>query len=215
MTSPIPDPSIRGTVVYRRAKGADGSPAGHSRRGRTLESKARVVCGRCNSGWMSRTEESVRSFLAPLISRREVALTADNPWSLATWAVKTMLLLQHTHRRADQIIIPSRDYTDLFAARVPSPLMIVLTACAEPPGRGSGIEATVGYLDENRDMAGIATLVESDGSGDLVDMHAYTVTLRIGYWIGHVLRIGSRSHRRPGSRSGPVRVRADDLASPG
>lgn len=78
----------------------------------------------------------MRSFLPSLISGREVALTADNQWSLATWAVKTMLLLQLTHRRADQIVIPSRDYTDLFTARVPSPLMIVLTACAESPGRG-------------------------------------------------------------------------------
>jgi hypothetical protein len=76
-----------------------------------------------------------------------------------------MLLLQHTHRRADQIVIPPRDYADLCTARAPSPLMIVLTAYAEPPGRGSGTEATVEYLGENRDMARIAALMESDASG--------------------------------------------------
>jgi hypothetical protein len=42
--------SVTGTVVYRQSKGQRGdASAAHSRHGKSLETKARAVCGRCNS----------------------------------------------------------------------------------------------------------------------------------------------------------------------
>ncbi len=69
--------------------------------------------------------------------------------------------------------------------------MTVLAAYMEPPGRGSNVEATVQFLAENRNMARIAGLMAQDDEPDPVDMHAYTATLQIGYWVSHVIRVGS------------------------
>src|SRR5260370_26754049 len=90
------------------------------------------------------------------------------------------------------MLIPPRDYADLFANKSPSPLMQVLSAYMEPPGRGSPLEATAEFLAENRAMSGVARLMESEGERPPADLHAYTATLRIGHWVAHLVRVGSR-----------------------
>ena len=174
----LEDASITGTVVYRQSKERPGyAPAVHSRRGKSLETKARVVCGACNSTWMSQIEQSVRAFLPELVKGHRVQLTRDRQEALARWSVKTILMLQHTHLRSHQVVIPPADYAAFFAAKSPSALMRVLTACIEPPGRGSSVEATVQFLAENRDMAALAGLMRQDGEPVPADMRAYTATL--------------------------------------
>jgi hypothetical protein len=69
--------------------------------------------------------------------------------------------------------------------------MTVIAACSEPPGHGSWAEATVRFLAENRDMTAVASLMAQDGEPLPEDMYAYTATLQIGYWVSHVIRIGS------------------------
>jgi hypothetical protein len=185
-------PSVIGTVVYRQSKGRPGdAPAVHSRRGKSLETKARVVCGTCNSTWMSQIEQSVGAFLPKLVKGRRVLLTRGRQEALARWSVKTILMLQHTHLRSHQVVVPPADYAAFFADKSPSALMRVMTARIEPPGQGSNVEATVQFLAENRDMAAIAGLMQQDGQPDPVDMHAYTATLQIGYWVSHLIRVGS------------------------
>ena len=51
-------------------------------------------------------------------------------------------LLQHTHRHADQIVIPPNDYADFLTAQLSSPLLVVLTACTEPPGGEPDLTST-------------------------------------------------------------------------
>jgi hypothetical protein len=69
--------------------------------------------------------------------------------------------------------------------------MRVIAAFLEPPGRGSSVEATIEYLAEPRDMTAIATLMTADGEPAPQDMSAYTATLRIGFLVLHVIRVGS------------------------
>lgn len=185
------DPSVTGSIVYRQSRQVGGAPIGHSHRGDWLDTQARVICASCNTGWMNQAEESVRAVLPKLIQGSQLVLTHEDQEALATWTVKTILMLQHTHRRANQLVIPARDYTDLFANKTPSPMMQVLTAYMEPPGRGTPIEATVEFLAENRAMAGVARLMETEGEPAPTDLHAYTATLRIGHWVAHLVRIGS------------------------
>jgi hypothetical protein len=211
----LEDASVTGTVVYRQSKGRPGdAPAVHSRRGKSLETKARVVCGACNSTWMSQIEQSVTAFLPKLVKGHRVLLTRGRQEALARWSVKTILMLQHTYLRSYQVVIPPADYAAFFAAKSPSALMRVLTACIEPRPGGSTVEATVQFLAENRDMAALAGLMRQDGEPAPVDMHAYTATLQIGYlgepchprWLAAV-RCGA------GSWPGHAQLRADDLAS--
>jgi hypothetical protein len=192
LLSALDDASVTGTVLYRQSKGLPGDlPAVHSRHGKSLESKARAVCGACNSGWMSQIEQSVMAILPGLVRGHQVLLTPGDQEALARWSVKTILMLQHTHRRSHQVVIPAADYAAFFAGKSPGPLMRVLAACAEPPGRGSDAEATIQFLAENRNMDAIIALMAQDGEPPPVDLHAYTATLQIGYWVSHVIRVGS------------------------
>lgn len=188
----LEDTSVTGTAIYRRSRGSLGDvPAVHSRIGKSLETKARAVCGTCNSSWMSQIEQSVGSVLPELARGRRVLLTREDQESLARWSVKTILMLQHTHKRSHQVVIPPSDYAAFFAEKAPSALMTVMAACIEPPGHGTAAEATIQFLAENRDMAAVASLMAQDGGPAPVDMHAYTATLQIGYLVSHLIRIGS------------------------
>jgi len=187
----LTDPSVTGSVIYRQSKGPDGSPVARSHRGDWRDAQVKVVCGDCNSGWMNQLEQAVRLFVPDLINGRPVMLTREDQQALAAWTVETVLMLQHTHLRAHQVAIPPADYAGLFAAKSPSQLMRVIAAFVEPPGRGSNVEATIEYLAEPRDMTAIATLMARDGERDPQDLSAYTATLRIGFLVLHVIRVGS------------------------
>jgi hypothetical protein len=90
-------------------------------------------------------------------------------------------MLQHTHKRSHQVVIPPADHSVFFAEKSPSALMRVLVARIEPPGHGSDVEATTA----------VARVMRQDGQPAPVDMHAYTATLQIGYSVSHVIRVGS------------------------
>jgi hypothetical protein len=116
----------------------------------------------------------------------------------------TILLLQHTHSRAAQLIIPPSDYADVYEVKSPTTLMKVFIGYLEPPGRGSAVEASAEYLAEDRSMTDISRLLESDGLPPALDICAYTATLRLGYWVAHVLRVGSPQFIERVSPAGPA-----------
>ncbi len=53
-------------------------------------------------------------------------------------------------------------------------------------------------------MAELARLLESDGLPPPADMRAYTATLRLGFWVVHVLRVGSPKFIERVSPAGPA-----------
>jgi hypothetical protein len=53
-------------------------------------------------------------------------------------------------------------------------------------------------------MADISRLLESDGSPPSLDMRAYTATLRLGFCVVHVLRVGSPEFIERVSPAGPA-----------
>lgn len=86
-------------------------------RGRAPRIRSRSVCKACNSGWMSRLEQATKPILEPLIlfnpsspADRRV-LSAGDQEVLATWAVKTALVLNETYTSGKQVIAQSEyDY---------------------------------------------------------------------------------------------------------
>jgi hypothetical protein len=198
------DPSVTGSFVYRQSSQADGSHAAHSHSGSWVDVKARAECSRCNAGWTRQIEESVSTFLPELIKGHQVQLSVRDQQALASWSVVTVLLLQHTHSRVARLVIPASDYADVYETKSPTALMKVFTGYLEPPGRGSRAEVSAEYLAEDRSMAGISRLLESDGVPPPLDMRAYTATLRLGFWVAHVLRVGSSQFIERVSPAGPA-----------
>jgi hypothetical protein len=54
--------------------------------------KVKVVCGKCNNGWMSQLEKQAGSVLQRLMADERMDLSDDEQELLALWAAKTMLL---------------------------------------------------------------------------------------------------------------------------
>ncbi|MFE3861102.1 hypothetical protein ACFXPT_11795 [Streptomyces goshikiensis] len=89
-----------------------------------LNEQVRVVCASCNNGWMNGLEEDVRDFLPALIRGEQAVLDDARQRHLASWALKTMLMYQHTHGAVAQSVIPAKDHAAFFAERQPSRFML-------------------------------------------------------------------------------------------
>lgn len=198
------DPSATGSLVHRQSRQADGSQTAHSHVGSWVDIKARAECARCNGGWTRKIEESVSAILPKLIRGERMQLSITYQQALASWSVVTILLLQHTHSRAARLVIPPSDYVGVYEVKSPTSLMKVFSGYLEPPGRGSEVEASAEYLAEDRSMADIARFLESNGLPPPLDMRAYTATLRLGYWVTHILRAGSPQFIERVSPTGPA-----------
>lgn len=198
------DPSVTGSLVFRQSRQADGSDAAHSHSGSWVDVKAKAECARCNGGWSRQIEESVSGVLPKLIRGQRMQLSVTDQEALASWSVVTVLLLQHTHNRAARLVVPASDYADVYKAKSPTALMKVFTGYLEPPGQGGPVESSAEYLAEDRSMADIARLLESDGLPPPADMRAFTATLRLGFFVVHVLRVGSPHFIERVSPAGPA-----------
>jgi hypothetical protein len=87
--------------------------------------EVRVVCEKCNNGWMEDMESAVRPFLGPMIQAEQVtALSPDSQYSLAAWATKTALMLQDF--KTGHRIVPDSEYHRFYVAKQPAPGYLVL-----------------------------------------------------------------------------------------
>lgn len=174
-----------------------------------LDAKAKVACADCNNGWMNGLEAGVRNFLPRMIRERGARLRRRQQTALAAWTVKTAMMMQCTHPKADQQVIPPTDYEALYRQREPSAMMRVWLGrmdevplyASNIPGKDIanpvefvGIPHAANYVDEN------GSVVASD--------RAYVVTLRIGYFIGQIVRIGPIGPPEIEAKVSPGRLRS-------
>lgn len=78
---------------------------------RPFREKTRIVCERCNNGWMSTLEMAAQPILTPAIQGTRCLLTADQQRIAATWAFKTCLVYQAS--QAERPIAPASHFFDL------------------------------------------------------------------------------------------------------
>ena len=82
------------------------------KQGHVSTKKVRVVCTRCNNGWLSGIEESTKPLLLSVISGDPITLDAPKRAMLATWAAKTIMTAEFVDRKL--VAIPSEDRTYLM-----------------------------------------------------------------------------------------------------
>jgi hypothetical protein len=57
-----------------------------------LDETVKVVCSRCNSGWMNQLEANARAPLTSMIRGQQTELTPDDQRAVAAWVAMTMLM---------------------------------------------------------------------------------------------------------------------------
>ncbi|MET7351556.1 hypothetical protein [Streptomyces mirabilis] len=140
-----------------------------------LNDQVKVVCANCNSGWMNDLEEGVRAFLPALIRGGLAILDPEEQHALTAWSLKTMLMYQHTHRRADQVAIPPEDFKAFYEERTANRLMTARIAfMLYPP------DDSIPLVD---------TLYQGHGETDDSE-RAWIGTLKIGCLVVQILRLG-------------------------
>jgi hypothetical protein len=76
------------------------------------------VCKRCNNGWMSGIEGSVKPTLAPMLTTNlSIPLSPENQKLLSTWVFKTVLMFQYLNPRFQPI--PKSEYDRFYAIKEP------------------------------------------------------------------------------------------------
>jgi len=67
------------------------------RPGNLITKKFRVVCVKCNNGWMSQLEESVKPFILSAIQNKHQTLNSKQVDMLARWVVMKVLVAEQNH----------------------------------------------------------------------------------------------------------------------
>jgi hypothetical protein len=75
---------------------------------RPFEQRVSAPCQRCNNGWMSDLETKAEPILAPIIKGQSRRLGIAAQATVATWAVKTVMMAAYTH--PETRVIPPSDY---------------------------------------------------------------------------------------------------------
>lgn len=79
--------------------------------------QVKAVCRDCNNGWMSRLEVATKPLLLALFQRGARQLTAQDQETLATWSIKTALMIQAL-RPHTRVVFPDQ-CKDLYEYRKP------------------------------------------------------------------------------------------------
>ena len=136
------------TATKERRYTGEASNVQRYREGAPNQKKIKVVCKKCNSGWMNALETEVQPILAPLIKERKIILDRKKRKTLAEWIVLKMLVAEHTaYRNHAPDPLYTKDDRNAFMLRriIPQGIRIYLV-------RQRGLKWATGY---NRRASGI------------------------------------------------------------
>lgn len=92
--------------------------------GEKLNWKAKVVCDKCNSGWMSQIEEKhAKPVIGDLILGKQVSITKEMAKSIALFAFKTAVVMDHMNPQRT-VSFFAREVLDRFRRRLELPCNI-------------------------------------------------------------------------------------------
>ncbi|MEV7618033.1 hypothetical protein [Streptomyces sp. NPDC089799] len=153
-------------VVYEGGKEIDGP----------FRRRAPVVCGACNSGWMSRLETSTREPLSRMIRGLPTVLTPERQAIIALWSAKTLMVAYRgPHfgpRPRPEVILPV-DSEKLYQDRALGQEMVMGLANYQPTSNA-----------RERLYAQSFTRMEHEGGA-----YSYSATLKIGHFAAQLVRL--------------------------
>ena len=89
------------------------------RAGDPLSSQVPVVCGPCNSGWMSQIQNQAKPFLIPLFEGKDCALGPEARTAVSAWIAMATMTSEHVSRDTKQIAISQAERDWLMEKRTP------------------------------------------------------------------------------------------------
>lgn len=118
--------------------------------------KAKVVCARCNNGWMSALEEEAGALLRAMFTEHiTMQLASESQILLARWAMKTALMLQFTQKLHG---LPDTVYREFHAIQRPPAKCLIYLARREMVQQPSGGHTIVTELGMPSASGGITKL---------------------------------------------------------
>jgi hypothetical protein len=168
-------------VAEIRSSGKD--PITYARR--PFEDTIGGVCSTCNNGWMSLLETDVQPSLTPMMTTGvSASLTPEMRLKLATWAVKTTLVLDQLTpaKRA----VPDSEYLFFYQRQAPLPYHEVLIGRIDPSVNNlvvSTIQSKIQMLDDITDTPTVRYLRRGAELGQWL----YVFTFSIGFVVFQVL----------------------------
>jgi hypothetical protein len=143
------------------------------RQGATKTVTLRVVCRKCNTGWISRMEGAVRPLLTPLIVGQPIFLTVENQHALAEWIALKVILLEQSDK--SQVVVTQAERTAFYESRqIPANMRIRLAVCGEGGWRCATVREAVWLTPLSRfqpQNGRMNVQVSTIGAGDLL-IHA-------------------------------------------
>jgi enamine deaminase RidA (YjgF/YER057c/UK114 family) len=134
----------------------------------------RAVCSRCNSGWMSTVETQARPVLSKLIRGQKTELAATDTEAVATWAVKTAMMVHLTS--VEGIAAFGDVYKTFFNDRRPPSNAVVWVAATGAEDWALRSEMVSALVGTDQDSVTVADPVNTT-----------SVTLGLGRLLLHVL----------------------------
>jgi len=147
-----------------------------------FQQRLKIVCVKCNTGWMSRLEAAAKPFLTPMLLGQRQELRPRTQKLLAFWAVKTALVIDHFHPK--ERVVPDSEYRALYTLRSPLPSHLVWLGRLQsmPRERAGDIVAAasaqaVTYLHSDSDSRESIIRWASEGR------KLYRITFRVGHLV--------------------------------
>jgi len=122
-------------VPFEQIIEVDGHPkVEHCRNTRPFTETARIVCRPCNNGWMAQLESLAKSILVPMLAGEPAVLDQERQRVLATWALKTAIIVDHAQRPPWKPTSMPAEYRHIAQTSSPSNNVAVwLASSLEPP----------------------------------------------------------------------------------
>ncbi len=130
----------------------------------------KLVCNGCNTTWMAQLEEYAKPILVPMIEARSLTLDAAQQLVVATWAVKTAIVIEPTLSKESNFS-PEECSIVRTQARPPGSTTVLIAAIDGPI-------PTVQYR-----CVRIRTLL---GQRPVFDLHVYTI--QVGTLVLQIVR---------------------------
>ena len=73
----------------------------------SLDTQVRMACGPCNSGWMNALETKMQAIIPPMILGRRQSLDIESQAAIATWAIKTAMVIEFLRPRDPSYFTPA------------------------------------------------------------------------------------------------------------